>query len=184
MDKNPLISRLNKTVPGAVLEVRRFGRSPISSIWVETQSIQRLGEALKSDPECKFDWLENLSVVEFEGVFVITYFLRSTVTQHTVVLRLSAVLASPTSEVVIPSVWKIWPMAVPMEKDAQEMFGVVFKAPQGSTTVEDSDAKIKILPEGWDGFPLRKNYVFPKEFINIPHSRPVVNRAIPKKTIQ
>ena len=27
------------------------------------------------------------------------------------------------------------------------------------------------LPKGWNGYPLRKSYVFPTEFLGIPHSR-------------
>ena len=78
MDKNPLISKLNKDVPGAVLETRRFGRSEITSIWIESQTIQKVAFALKNDVGLKLNWLENLSVVELEGVLVVTYFVTST----------------------------------------------------------------------------------------------------------
>lgn len=164
MDKNPLVTSLNKAVPGAVLEVRRFGRSSITSIWVEAQAIQQVGLFLKENPEYQLDWLENLSMVEFEDIFVLTYFLRSTVTSQILLLRVSIVPDSPNAQVDAPSIVKIWPMGQLMEKDIAEMFGVRF------TPVEKSDSST-ILPEDWKGYPLRKNYVFPKEFLNISHSR-------------
>lgn len=179
MDKNPLISKLNKLVPGAVLETRRFGRSGIVSIWIETQTLQKVASILKSDPELQLDWLENLSVVEFEGILVASYFIRSTVTAHHYILRSSAVPSSPEAEVLFPSVREIWPMATPMEEEAREMFGIRFSMNESDSSTETA----RRLPENWAGFPLRKNYVFPKEVFGITHSRPF-NRSGQKKAEQ
>ncbi len=176
MDKNPLISRLNKALPGAVLEVRRFGRSSVSSIWVETQSIQKVADFLINDLESKLDWLENLSAVEFEGVFVLTYFLRSTVTKQVVAVRLSIIPTSENETVTLPSVQQIWPMAIPMQQDVTEMFGLKFQ----SSIVPEFGR----LPAGWEGFPLRKNYVFPQEVMGISHFRPFINRSTEKKSFE
>jgi NADH:ubiquinone oxidoreductase subunit C len=179
VDKNPLISKLNKAVPGAVLETRRFGRSGTTSIWIEAQTIQKVAHALRNDSELKLDWLENLSVVEFEGILVVTYFVRSTTSQFYYVIRASAVPASPDAEVLFPSIRGIWPMGVSMEQEAEEMFGVRFRANEESSS--EGPAKPGRLPEDWKGFPLRKNYVFPKEFFGVTHSRPF-NSSTQKKT--
>jgi NADH:ubiquinone oxidoreductase subunit C len=177
VDKNPLISKLNKLVPGAVLETRRFGRSGMISIWIETQTLQQIARTLKSDPELHLDWLENLSVVEFEGILVASYFVRSTITPHHYVLRASAVPSSPEAEVLFPSVREIWPMAIPMEEEAQEMFGIRFQVDES----QQDEVQARRLPENWSGYPLRKSYVFPKEVFGITHSRPF-NRSSQKKS--
>ncbi len=180
MDKNHLVSKLNKILPGAVLESRRFGRSGITSIWVEAQSICSIGLALKEDSEVRLDWLENLSVVEFEKVLVVSYFVRSYSTDQNLVIRASAVPTSNSAEVLFPSVRMIWPMAEPMEKEAFEMFGVRFQLDGEKDKNLD---ETRILPEDWKGFPLRKSYVFPKEYFGIAHVRPF-NRLSQKKTSQ
>lgn len=179
MDKNPLLSKLNKTVPGAVLETRRFGRSSVTSVWIEAQSIQKVAEALKNDSALKLDWLENMSVVEFEGALVITYFVRSTFTQHNAIIRLSVVPPSEGVPAILPSVQTVWLMSLPFEQEAQEMFGVQFQLGPPENAPQERQAFR--LPEGWAGFPLRKNYVFPKEFFGVPHSRSFNNSANRKK---
>ncbi|MEO5969548.1 MAG: NADH-quinone oxidoreductase subunit C [Bdellovibrionia bacterium] len=168
MDKNPLIAKLNKSVPGAVLESRRFGRSGVTSIWLEAETIAKVAKVLKSDADLKLDWLENLSVVEFENVLVATYFLASSVTKQSLILRISAVPDSLMSRVYLPSTRAIWPMAEPMEKEAEELFGVSFHL---GPILRESELKSNLLPENWVGFPLRKGYVFPKEVYGLPHSR-------------
>lgn len=173
MDKNQFVSKLNKIWPGSVLESREFGRSGVFSFWLEVTAIEKVAAELKEDPELRLDWLENLSVVELEEVMVVTYFLRSTVTRHSLVLRISAVPASKTAWVKFPSVVEVWPMAGPLESEAGELFGIEFgkKAKTGVSP---------FFPEGWQGFPLRKSFEFPKNFIGISHSRPL-NHSPQKK---
>jgi NADH-quinone oxidoreductase subunit C len=141
----------------------------MTSIWIEAQTLENVALFLKNDNEYKVDWLENLSVVEFEGVFVVSYFIRSTTTPFRCVIRASAVPSSPQAPVPFPSIREIWPMGTPMEEEAEELFGIQF-----------SKHPPNLLPEGWTGFPLRKNYVFPREFFGITHSRPF-NRSHQKK---
>lgn len=185
MDKNYLVSKLNKLLPGAVLESRYFGRSSVSSIWVEKQSIYKIASLLNSELEQKFEWLENLSVVELENVLVVSYFVRSLATGECLVMRASAVPTSENAEVLFPSVRSIWPMSAPMEREAFEMFGIRFYSDGSSSSLKEEEVKdlemnFRILPDDWKGFPLRKNYVFPKEYFGIAHALPF-NRPIQKK---
>ena len=166
MDKNLFGSKLNNALPGVVLESRPFGRSGIFSIWIEAQSITQVAKELKQDSELHMDWLENLSVVELEEVFVVTYLVRSSVTKNQIILRISAVPGNKAEKVRFPSVREIWPMAIPMEKEAEELFGIHFRGKD-----QKSFEEVHFLPEGWEGFPLRKNYEFPKGYSGIVHSR-------------
>ena len=178
MDKNFLTAKLNKLIPGNVLEIRRFGRSDVLSTWVEAESLLKIAQSLKSDVEFKFDWLENISVVEFEDALVVSYFLRSSITQKSLVIRVSTVPKTPESWVTLPSVKSVWTMAQPIEAEVREMFGFRFKDESGETPQIEED--LNYLPKGWKGFPLRKNYVFPEEFFGIIHSRPFNKRNLKK----
>lgn len=171
MDKNTLIEQLNKAVPRSILDVRRFGRSEILSIWVETESIDLLASTLKSHLDLQLDWLENLSVIELEGALVITYFLRSFSKDTQLIIRSSVVPPSPQEYVIVPSIRKIWSMGQPMEDEAEEMFGIRFQEKLGLRSSQEQP-KQKLMPEGWQGFPLRKSYSFPQEFYGISHFRP------------
>lgn len=176
MDKNLFVSKLNKIWPGSVLESREFGRSGVFSVWLEAKAIGRVASALKDDAEVRLDWLENLSVVELEEVMVVTYFLRSTVTAHSLVLRISAVPESKTSWVKFPSIRDVWTMGTPMEKEAEELFGIQFDT--GRDVVQRIEGGY--LPEGCEGFPLRKSFKFPKAVMGLSHSRPL-NHSVQKK---
>ncbi len=164
MDKNLIVSKINSAVAGSVLEVRRFGRSEVESIWVETQSIHKIAFALCFDSELLFDGLENLSVVEFADCLVLSYFLQSSLRPELeIVLRVSVVPGAADAEVEVPSIQAVWPMGVPMEQEANEMFGVRFKSlPLGLKVQSEFDferAFSRRLPEEIRGFPLRKKYV-------------------------
>ncbi len=164
MDKNLIVSKINSEVQGSVLEVRRFGRSEIFSIWIEAQSVHKVASVLRADPEISLDWLENLSVVEFAECLVVSYFLQSTTRPHSqIVLRASVVPLSIDAEVEVPSIQAIWPMGAPMEQEANELFGVRFKSLplerqfQSDFNLEGSLSR-RLLPEV-RGFPLRKKFV-------------------------
>lgn len=169
MDKNPLIAKLNKAAPDSVLENRRFGRSGITSIWLEAEAIVKIANCLRFDVDLQMDWLENLSVVEFEQALVASYFVSSNTTLESVILRISVVPTSPLERVYLPSTRSVWPMAEPMEKEAEDLFGVSFENADGEAGGQG--LKANLLPENWVGFPLRKGYVFPKEVYGLPHSR-------------
>ena len=167
MDKNSISSKLNKNLPGAILETRLFGRSTALSVWVEISSIQKVAQFLKSDPDFKFDWLENFSVVEFDSAYVLSYFIRSTTKGHYFVLRVSSLHQSNHKELSFPSIREIWKMGDPFEREAEEMFGIRFKLE--SSQSQEPCFPFKKLPDEWKGFPQRKGYVFPEEFFNVPH---------------
>jgi NADH-quinone oxidoreductase subunit C len=50
----------------------------------------------------------------------------------------------------VPSVTGIWPVANWMEREAYDMFGIPFEG--------HPDLRRILLPDEWQGFPLRKDY--------------------------
>jgi NADH-quinone oxidoreductase subunit C len=131
----------------------------------------QVARCLQTLPELMMDWLENFSLVEFEDVLVATYFVTSSKTKQSLILRVSAVPDSPTTRVQFSSVRSVWPMAEPMEKEAEDLFGIIFKKePDASGFVPEQETRSHLLPENWVGFPLRKGYVFPTEVYGLSHS--------------
>jgi NADH-quinone oxidoreductase subunit C len=168
VETGALLSKLNKSIPGAVLEKTRFGRSEQISIWIETRNIVEIARFLRDEPGVELDWLENLSAMQLDDAIVLTYVLRSSATNATLFLRGSLAPEKSDTEVEMPSVTPVWAMAEPMEREILELFGVKFTA---SSTRLSARTFSRVLP-GFKGYPLRKGYKFPKEVDGITHSRP------------
>lgn len=167
MDASELLPQLESAVPGALLEARPFGRSGALSLWIEMKAIGRVAEHLKSG----YDWLENMTVFEVDQALVLTYFVRSSSdpAAEKLVLRGSLAPRSPEAEVDAFSVVGSWPMADAFEREAADLFGIRFVG----NSATDRPRCGFVLPEDWVGYPLRKAYVFPMEYQDIPHSRSV-----------
>jgi NADH-quinone oxidoreductase subunit C len=104
--------------------------------------------ALHSRDEEKFDWLSDLTAVDWpkrEKRFDIVLNMYSFEKNER--LRLKAHAAADER---VPSVQGIWTTANWMEREAYDMFGIVFGG--------HPDLKRILLPEEWQGFPLRKDY--------------------------
>jgi Ni,Fe-hydrogenase III component G len=171
-----IINRLKLASPGCVLEKGRFGRSDRTAVWVEARALPEIARFLKNEVGIRFDWLENLSAIQMDGAIALTYFLRVSdfVSESdpaarggALILRVSVELEGPAKEVDVPSVARTWAMAAPFEAEIQELFGVRFMDADG----RPAHAPGIRLPRGWNGFPLRKTYVFPTRFLGITHVR-------------
>ena len=60
----------------------------------------------------------------------------------------------------IPSVADVWETANWHEREAYDLMGIVFE--------NHPDLRRILCPDDWQGHPLRKDYVFPKEYHGIP----------------
>lgn len=160
MEFSGLAKKIEASLPGSVLERGTFGRPPIPSIWIEAARIRDVAEWINS--EAKDCVLEDLCVAQVEQALLISYFIERS-GGDVCVLRVSTEVPDPQSRPVIPSVARDWPAAEPLEKYAAAMFGIDFTDRHGVITPPP------FLPEGWLGYPLRKSYVFPREFFGISH---------------
>jgi NADH-quinone oxidoreductase subunit C len=56
----------------------------------------------------------------------------------------------PADDVAIPTLFDMYPGTEAMEREAYDMFGIVF--------TDHPDLSRILMPEDWDGYPLRKDY--------------------------
>ena len=134
---------------------------------IELDQLKRFSVGLKGDADLKLAALENFSVYQTERVLVFTYFLVRTDSNESIAIRTQAEIPADGRWVEVPSLVSEWPMINPFEDEASELFGVRFLI-EGTKT---RPASAQLLPAGWKGFPLRKNYIFPTEFLGISHVR-------------
>lgn len=151
MDLQWLTRKIEEQLPNSVLETSLFGRTNTPTIWTSSSAVEKVASFLVQSPDLKFDWLENLVAIELEDSLVLSYFIKSQLTQKDVVLRVSLSQKSPR----IASLLTIWKNARYFEKEIAEFFGVEFYGKKQKYWDKP------ILPEDVPGFPMRKDFKTP-----------------------
>jgi NADH/F420H2 dehydrogenase subunit C len=101
--------------------------------------------ALRDDNETRFDLLVSLSGVDQKEYRQVVYHLYATSTGRRVALKAKAEGDK------LPSVVPVWAGANWHEREAYDLFGIVFEG--------HPDLRRILMPEDWTGYPLRKDYV-------------------------
>ncbi len=116
---------------------------------VAPEQLVLLCQFLETEPELDFNFLRCLSAVDWleEGEFEVVYHLFSFRHRHELVLKVRV----PRSNPKVPSVTSVWRTANWHEREAFDLMGIVFEG--------HPDLRRILLPEGWVGHPLRKDYI-------------------------
>ena len=113
---------------------------------VDSSLIPELLQVLR-DRE-RFDYLVDVTAVHYpqrEKQFDLVWILYSFPRNERI--RLKTMIADGAS---VPSTVSIWPAANWLEREVYDMFGIKFDG--------HPDLKRILLPDGWKGYPLRKDY--------------------------
>jgi NADH-quinone oxidoreductase subunit C len=148
MDATALLALVQESVPGAQVEAVP-GVDPQLTVYVSRDDLPAVARALRDRPDLRFDLLVDLTAVDFlprEPRFEIVYMLVSI--EHRDRLRLKVRLDGADAHV--SSVSNVWPAANWLEREVWDLFGVVFDG--------HPDPRRLLMPEDWEGFPLRKDY--------------------------
>lgn len=148
----------------------RFGAAipAVSSFRGEVSVTVRADDIVAVCRSCRdehgYDYLSDLTAVDWldrEPRFDVVYHLNSM--QHWQRLRLKAGVNLGGT---VPSVVPIWPAANWAEREVWDLFGIEFAG--------HPDLRRIMMPEGWVGHPLRKDY--PQSQITLP--RPKLDKTI------
>lgn len=124
-----------------------------SFILIAPEATADIARYLAEDSEMAFDSLMCLSGVDLgvkEESLELVYHLFSMTHRHTIVLK----TILPKEDPHIPSVEHIWKTANWHEREAYDLYGITFEG--------HSDLRRILMPEDWDGYPLRKDYKDPE----------------------
>ena len=148
MDAPALVALLQEAVPGARLE-----SAPSidlqTTVYVARDDVFAIALALREAPNLRFALLAELTAADFwprEPRFELVYMLVSI--EHGLRLRLKVRLQG--DEAHVATVSPIWPAANWLEREVWDLFGIVFD--------HHPDPRRLLMPEDWEGFPLRKDY--------------------------
>jgi NADH-quinone oxidoreductase subunit C len=147
MDGSALIASLQPAVPGATLE-SAASVDLQTTLYVSREHVLHVARALRDLPELRFAFLAELTAVDFwprEPRFEVVYVLVSI--EHRQRMRLKVRLHG--SDAQVATVTGIWPAANWLEREVWDLFGIVFDG--------HPDPRRLLMPEDWEGFPLRKD---------------------------
>jgi NADH-quinone oxidoreductase subunit C len=143
-----IAEKVKERFPEEVVEVTDF-RDQVSVI-VKRGKILGICKYLHDDPSLFLDHLQDLCGVDYHGKkdprFEVVYNLYSIKYHHKIRIRAQV----PDNDPTIQTVTSIWAGANWHERECYDMFGIIFKG--------HPDHRRILLPEDWEGHPLRKDY--------------------------
>jgi NADH-quinone oxidoreductase subunit C len=148
MDATALLTLVQESVPGAQVEAVPGVDSQLT-VYVSRDHLPAVARALRERHELRFDLLLDVTAVDFlprEPRFEIIYLLVSI--EQRARVRLKVRLDGADAH--LATVSSVWPAANWLEREVWDLFGVVFDG--------HPDPRRLLMPEDWEGFPLRKDY--------------------------
>jgi NADH-quinone oxidoreductase subunit C len=147
MDAAALVASLQQVVPDATFEaVATVDLHP--TFYASRDHVAAVSRALRDQPALKFSLLAEVTAADYwprEPRFEVVYVLVSLEHRHRA--RMKVRLAGSDSHVATVS--GIWPSANWLEREVWDLFGIVFDG--------HPDPRRLLMPEDWEGFPLRKD---------------------------
>jgi NADH-quinone oxidoreductase subunit C len=147
LKSHPSIAKLLAWKSAAV-EGAKFDRDEMT-IYIERSSIREASSLLRTDPNCPFDYLSDVTAVDWypsDPRFEVVYHLFSMSKKERVRLKVRLSGDSPSLE----SVTSVWPGANYFEREVFDLFGIRFNG--------HPYLRRLLMPEDWEGSPLRKDY--------------------------
>lgn len=144
---HPAVSRLLSANAQTIVGVK-FDRDEMT-IYVERSSIRQACALLRDDPNCPFNYLSDITAVDWfpsEPRFEVVYHLLSIPKRERVRLKVKLSGDMPALDSVTP----IWAGANYFEREVFDLFGVRFNG--------HPYLRRLLMPENWEGHPLRKDY--------------------------
>jgi len=148
MDPTALIASLQEAVPGAQIEsVPSVDLQ--TTMYVSREDLPAVARALRDRPELAFNLLAEITAVDFwprEPRFELVYILVSIPNRLRVRMKVRLSGADPHA----PTMIGVWPAANWLEREVWDLFGISFEG--------HPDPRRLLMPEDWEGYPLRKDY--------------------------
>lgn len=135
-------AKIEAEVPESVVE------SDQESILIDSRAIPGVMRFLKESPEFDFNYLNNLTAVDYLQYFEVIYNLTSMTNKQTLMVKSRL---SGRENLEIPSVTHLWQGADVQEREVFDLLGIRF--------IGHPNLKRIALWEGFEGHPLRQDFL-------------------------
>jgi NADH-quinone oxidoreductase subunit C len=144
MDNAQLKELVSGIVPDAAFEESKQFLTAI----VSPDQFHLLLKTLKERPDTSFDYLFCISGVDIQNKLMVVYHLESTKYGHQIVLKTGT---DNREKPELDSIVDLYAGAELHENEIFDLFGIVFK--------NHPNLRRMFMPDDWNGYPLRKDYV-------------------------
>jgi NADH-quinone oxidoreductase subunit C len=148
MHPDAIVAVLQEALPAAQLAAAA-SVDLHAALYVSRDDVPAVMQRLRDHPELRFTLLAELTAVDFwprEPRFELVYLLVSI--ERAARLRVKVRLDGDDPHVA--TLTGLWPAANWLEREVWDMFGIAFDG--------HPDPRRLLMPEDWDGYPLRKDY--------------------------
>lgn len=146
-ETNKAYQRIREFDAQTITEAREF-RGEVT-IFLQASRLRTTCEFLRDEPELNFQYLSDITAVDLypaEPRFEVVYHLRSIEPHATLRLKVRLPGDNPKVESVVP----VWPGANAFEREVCDLMGIQFEGHPFLRRI--------LLPEDWEGHPLRKDF--------------------------
>jgi NADH-quinone oxidoreductase subunit C len=146
-NRNVVVERLRSWSANALSEVIEFRGE--TTIVVARKVLRAAAERCRDDEGLQFNLLTDATCIDrfpMEPRFELNYHLVSIPRRHKVRLRVRLSGDDPVVDSLVP----VWPGANWLEREIFDLFGIRF--------TDHPDLRRILLPDDWEGYPLRKDY--------------------------
>jgi NADH-quinone oxidoreductase subunit C len=147
LKERPAVACLLAGLPGA-LQSAKFDRDELT-LWIDSIQLIAALDLLRTSSETRFAVLADLTALDWfpsEPRFEVVYSLLSHERRERIRVKVKVNGADPYLE----SVTALWAGASPFEREVFDLFGIRFHG--------HPDLRRILLPDDWEGHPLRKDY--------------------------
>ncbi len=134
--------KISSVFPGSVTSTDK------NAVMVDSKSLYQVAEYLKNTAEFDFDYLANLTSVDYTDYFEVVYNLVSLNRNHSLTLKTRC---HDREKPTVPSVVSLWRTADFQEREIYDLMGITFMG--------HPNMKRLLLWEGFPGHPLRRDYL-------------------------
>ena len=149
------VQKVQEKYPDAILDVSDT-RGELT-ITVRKDVIHELMAFLKGDSELAYNFLADVTAVDYSSMedvlmkydyarFMVVYHLLSTTRKERLRIKVPVHEKEPS----IPSMTSVWKVANWLERETYDMFGITFE--------NHPDLRRILMPDDYEGHPLRKDY--------------------------
>ncbi len=148
MQNNQMASELISKISSRYFSLNILSDPFTTKVQVEENDLIYLMEELKNEPDLHFELLLDITAVDYHDHYMVVYNLFSLKHGHKIMVKCRIEHESPS----LITVSDLYPAAEVMECEVYDLMGIEF--------VSHPNLRRILLPEDFEGFPLRKDYKF------------------------
>lgn len=150
MEFSRIVDLIREKIPEAIIEVNEKAIDPF--VKIRPDHLKGVARLLKGEEEIGMDMLLSISSVDYPASITVVYHIFSIKNNHSIVLKVDLPRDNPR----VDTVEDVWKAANWHERETYDLFGVVFEG--------HPDLRRILLPDDWEGHPLRKDYKYPPTY--------------------